>query len=211
MSKKIYLFSTTPHPDTIHINSLDTKFFTPDIDFSNYDYLIITSKQVAKALQNYDKNSYIDKAALCVSSQTAKSFEALGGKVLQEGSGYGTDLKNLIKNYPKETKWLYLRAKEIASDFAAQVVQEGYSVDEKIVYESACSDEITQVRVEDDATLIFTSPSSVKCFLKVQQIKPTHKVVVIGRTTAKSLPENTKFVISSETTISSCVKIAKTL
>jgi uroporphyrinogen-III synthase len=211
MSKKIYLFSTSSYPDTIHINSLNIKFFTPKIDFSKYDYLIITSKQVSKALQQYELKNYLEKPALCVSQQTAKSFETIGGKTLEVGRGYGDNLIESIKHYPKEKNWLYLRGKEIASDFVQDLQTSGYQIDEAIVYETYCSEDIQKVKTEDDSVLIFTSPSSIKCFLKNHQIKETHKIVVIGNTTAKFLPKNSNFVISSETTIASCMKIAKTL
>lgn len=211
MSKKIYLFSTNSHPDTIHINSLDTTFFKPEIDFSDYDYLIITSKQIAKALQQYEQASYIDKPALCVSTQSAKSFEAIGGEVLYTGEGYGDKLSRLIQTYSKEKKWLYLRAKEVASNFVDQAKDAGYKIDEAILYETFCAEAIRKSQPEDDAILIFTSPSSVQCFLKYNSLKITQKIIVIGKTTAKSLPKNLDYRISEETTIESCVKMAKKL
>lgn len=211
MSKPIYLFSTSSYPDTIHVNSLDSKLLKPDIDFSLYDYLIITSKQVAKALQQYEKSSFIKIPALCVSAQTAKSYEAIGGSVLKIGSGYGDTLKETIVNYPKKTKWLYLRAKEIASDFTKLCRKDGYEIAEAIMYETSCSEDIQKIEIESDAVLIFTSPSSVRCFLKTHTIEDTQKVIVIGKTTANAIPKNSNFVISSETTIESCVKIANTL
>lgn len=211
MSKNIYLFSTSSYPDTIHINSLDTTFFKPEIDFSQYDYLIVTSKQIAKALQQYDKASYIDIPALCVSAQSAKSFESIGGKILQVGEGYGDNLSKVIQTYPKEKRWLYLRAKEVASSFVKESKSEGYTIDETIVYETACSSEIQKSKPENDAILIFTSPSSVKCFLENHSLYNTQKIIVIGKTTAKALPPQVEFIISQETTIASCVKIAKKL
>ena len=211
MSKKIYLFSTTPYPDTIHINSLDTKYFTPKIDFSKYDYLIITSKQVSKALEQYDKKVYIDKPALCVSKHTAKSFEALGGKILEIGEGYGDTLLKAIRKYPKEVKWLYLRAKEIASDFVDKTLELGHFIDEAIIYETSCSQEILDVQIEDGAVLIFTSPSSVKCFLQTHQLNKQNSIVVIGKTTAKALPNGIKYEITPLQSIESCVELARKL
>ena len=82
------------------------------------------------------------------------------------------------------------------------------NIDEAIMYETFCSDDIQKTQVEDDSILIFTSPSSIKCFLKNHELKSTQKIVVIGNTTAKVLPKNSNFVISSETTVASCVKIA---
>ena len=209
--KPIYLFSISSHPDALHVNSLEITFFKPEIDFSKYDYLIITSKQASKALQQYEKKEYINKPALCISSQSAKSFEDLGGKVLDTGRGYGDNLAEYIKTYPKDTKWLYLRAQVIASDFVITCKEEGYDIDEKIVYASACSQEILHVTVDKDAVLIFTSPSSVQCFLKNHQLLDSHKVIVIGKTTAQALPKNCEYILSNETTVESCMQIAASL
>ncbi len=208
MSKQIYLFSISSHPEATSINSLSITFIKPDIDFSNYDYLIITSKQTSEALKQYKKEDYIEKPALCVSTQSALSYEKLGAKVLDIGGGYGDNLLSKIKELPKETKWLYLRAKIVASDFVQLCQNDGYHIDEAIVYESDCSQEILDVKVEDDATLIFTSPSSLHCFLKTHTISKHSKIIVIGKTTAKAVPKGLECQISQKTTIKSCMEIA---
>jgi uroporphyrinogen-III synthase len=205
----IYLFSISSHPDAISIDSLDITFFKPDIDFAKYDALIITSKQASKALQQYKKEEYIHLPSLCVSVQSAKSYEDLGGKVLDIGGGYGDNLIDKIKSYPKTKRWLYLRAKVVASDFVEIVKKEGYSVDECIVYESDCSKAIREVEVEDDAILIFTSPSSVKCYLQNHTFTQKQRLIVIGKTTAKALPLGVNYILSDKTSIQSCITIAK--
>ena len=207
--RSIYLFSISSHPDAISINSLDITFFQPEIDFSKYDALIITSKQASKALTQYDKESYLHLPALCVSVASAKSYEALGGKVLDTGGGYGDNLVDKIKEYPKTKKWLYLRAKVVASDFATLCKEEGYSIDELIVYESDCSQAIADVKVEENAILIFSSPSSVKCFLKNHTFTQEQTIIVIGKTTAKALPGEINYILSDKTSIESCIQIAK--
>jgi len=206
--KKIYLFSISKHPDATSINSLSIKLLKPEIDFSKYDYLIITSKQTTKSLQQYDKNLYIDKKALCVSKQSALSYENIGGKILDIGGGYGDNLVSKIKEFPKTTKWLYLRAKIVASDFVQRCQDNGYSIDEKVVYVSECSQEILEVKIENNATLIFTSPSSVECFLKMHAMPIDAKVIVIGKTTAKALPQNIEHFVAKKTSIESCVELA---
>ncbi len=208
-SSSIYLFSISSHPDAISVNSLDITFFHPKIDFSRYDNLIITSKQASEALKQYDTNDYIRKKALCVSVASAKSYEALGGEVLDIGGGYGDNLIQKIQSYPKEIKWLYLRAKVVASTFVQQCKENGYDIDEVVVYESDCSHAIEEIFVEEDATLIFTSPSSVQCFLKTHTFTQKQKIIVIGKTTGKALPEEISYILSPNTTIQSCVKIAK--
>ncbi|MEA2099098.1 MAG: uroporphyrinogen-III synthase [Campylobacterota bacterium] len=204
----IYLFSISSHPKATSINSLSIKFLKPKIDFKNYDYLIVTSKQTSKSLKQYEKEDYINIPALCVSTQSALSYEKLGGKVLDIGGGYGDNLISKIKEFPKETKWLYLRAKIVASDFVEQCNGDGYNIDEIIVYESECSSEILDVDIEENSVLIFTSPSSVNCFLKNHTIKKENNIVVIGKTTAKALPKNFECFISEKTTIESCMEIA---
>ena len=209
--RPIYLFSISSHSEAIHVNPLDITFFQPDIDFYSYDYFIVTSKQAVKALQQYKLSNDALKPALCISNATAKAYENLGGTVLDVGAGYGDDLTHIITAYPKQTKWLYLRAKEVASELATRCQQEGYAVDEVILYESVCSQQMQKVMIQENAILIFTSPSSVKCFLEFHSIQPTHKVIVIGTTTAKALPANTQKYLSKEKTIASCIELARDL
>jgi len=206
MKKDIYLFSISSHKDAISINSLSITLLKPEIDFSNYDYLIITSKQSSESLKEYKRSDFIEKKALCVSLQSAKSYEDLGGSVLEIGAGYGDNLVEKIKSYPKTTKWLYLRAKVVASDFVAICRDDGYDIDEAVVYESDCSKDILDVDVANDATLIFTSPSSLKCFLKTHTITNEANIIVVGKTTAKALPKGIKYAISEKTTIDSCME-----
>ncbi len=76
---------------------------------------------------------------------------------------------------------------------------------------SECAKEGLEVEVCDNATLIFTSPSSIDCFLKNHTICSDAKVVVIGKTTAKSLPDGVEYKISQKTSIDSCMEMALTL
>lgn len=210
MSSSIYLFSISSHPGTIQINPLTINFFKSDVDFSKYDNFIITSKQISKILSFYEVKTDDLKPALCISKQSAKSYKAIGGEVLEVGKGYGDDLCSSISNYSKETKWLYLRAKEVASDFVEVLREDGYCIDETILYESRCSESLKNLSFEENAKFIFTSPSSVKCFLKESEIPENAQVIVIGKTTAKALPKNINYTISQEKTIQSCVDSIQT-
>jgi len=209
--KEVYLFSISSHSKAISINSLDITLLKPQIDFSLYDYLIITSKQASVSLSYYLDKKYIDKKALCISEKSAEAFIELGGKILELGSGYGDTLIDIIKKYPKKSKWLYLRAEVIASDFTEVSRNNGYLIDEVVLYRSSCSREILDCKVDNEAILIFTSPSSVKCFLKKHTIFPQNKIIVIGKTTAKALPKDIKYIISQEKTIQSCILISEQL
>lgn len=202
---KIYLFSTSSHPDAISVNSLDITFLKPQIDFSSYDYFILTSKQAVESLKQYD--DLLLKPALCISEQTAKAYEKIGGSILNIGSGYGDTLMEKIQSYSKNTKWIYLRAKIVASKFVEELNKDSYNIKEIITYESKCSKEIECIEVENDATLIFTSPSSVKCFLAHNTISPNSKLIVIGDTTASALPQNLAYTVSNEKTVEACFEL----
>ena len=208
MSRQIYLFATSKHPAAISAQSLQVRFLKPNINFSNYDYMIITSKQTVKALDQYDKKEFIDIPALCVSPKTAASYENFGGKILEIGDGYGDNLVKNIKQYPKNTRWLYLRAEVIASDFVQRCKADDYKIDEEILYISECASDGLEVKVEDNPILIFTSPSSIECFLKTHTIDRNAKVIVIGKTTAKSLPKDVAYMIAQKTSIDSCIELA---
>ncbi|MFT5836321.1 MAG: uroporphyrinogen-III synthase [Sulfurimonas sp.] len=208
MKRQIYLFATSKHPDAISAKSLKVKFLKPQIDFSKYDYLIITSKQTVKALEQYKKEEFIHIPALCVSVKTAASYENFGGKILDIGDGYGDNLVKNIKEKSKDKKWLYIRAKVIASDFVQRCQNDGYSIDEEILYVSDCCNEGLEVEVKKNPILIFTSPSSIECFLKTHIIGVNAKVVVIGKTTAKALPDGIEYKISEKTSIDSCMEMA---
>ncbi len=206
--RPIYLFSLTSYDGVTHVNSLHVSYFTPDIDFIQYDYLIITSKQILEALKSYDE-SWKRLAVLAVSDATAQAVKSVGGKILEYGSGYGDNLSEIISSYPKEKRWLYLRAKEVASDFACTSRENGYNIDEAVMYETSCSHDLLHVKVEDDATLIFTSPSSVACFLKHHTFKDEQNIVVIGKTTAKAMPLHVKYKIADIPTMQSCIQKAR--
>ena len=211
MLKKIYLFATSKHSDAISVKSLEVKLLKPVIDFSIYDYLIITSKQTVKALEQYQKKDFINIPALCVSTKTAASYENIDGKILDIGNGYGDNLVKNIKEKSKDKKWLYLRAKFIASDFVQKCKDDGYDINEEILYISECASECLKVEISENATLIFTSPSSIECFLETHTITSSIKIIVIGKTTAKSLPANIEYQIAKKTSIESCIELALAL
>ncbi len=210
MLKPIYLFSLSTHPDTININSLEIRLLNPKINFEEYDYLIATSKQIARVLKQYTQE-YKAKKVLCISNATAKSIEAIGCEVLEIGSGYGDNLGRIIEKYPRERKWLYLRAEKVASNFVQESQEKGFLIDEAIVYESRCSKAIVDFTLSDEATLIFTSPSSVKCFSKAHTFLQTHTIVVIGESTKKALPTHIQCRVAKSMSIDSCVAVAKNL
>ncbi len=209
-NKDIYLFSTSSHPDTINIRSLEISFFSPQIDFSSSEYLLITSKQALKALKNYKSQDYAQKKVFCISQATAKTAKKMGLDVVAVAQGYGDTLTEILQDYPKTTHYLYLRGEVVASDFVQRCQKDGYSIEEAIVYKSECSQALLEKDFKKKSIFIFTSPSAVKCFLKTHTFPEDSLSIVIGKTTAKSLPREALYAIAPEPSIDACVALAQT-
>jgi uroporphyrinogen-III synthase len=192
----------------VHIPILTISFLTPAINFNDYDGIILTSKQSIIALQYY-RFSWNKLQCVCVSEPTAEAAREAGAVDVKVGDGYGTSIPNLLKSYKRNGKWLYLRPKVIASDWVERAREDGFSIDEAIVYETICNDGANHTEVEADGVLIFTSPSSVRCFTEKYPILPTHDVVAIGTTTQNALPSGIASHLSHETNVKAAVDLGR--
>ena len=196
--RPIYLVSKTSHHETqgvIHIPILCIHFLTPPIDFSKYDGIIVTSKQGALALQNYSPD-WEKLQVVCVGEATGKEMKELGAQHIEIASGYGESILNTLISYSEDKKWLYCRPMMIASSWPQRAREAGMDIDEVIVYETSCNSDMEKIEIADNCVLIFTSPSSIECFLKKYEFLPTHSIVVIGKTTQKALPSGIKSTLS---------------
>ncbi|MDX1295307.1 MAG: uroporphyrinogen-III synthase [Sulfurimonadaceae bacterium] len=203
----LYLFSKTPFPDTIHIPVLTIRHLSPEIDFDRYDRLLVTSKEAVEALEAID-DRWKQLPVLCVAAKSAEKVREHGGKVMETGNGYGDDLEKIIKTEKRELRWLYAKPVIAASDFSGRLRSEGYDIDDVAVYETACNPN-ADMTVKDHAVLAFTSPSAVECFVKQYGFKPTHKVIVIGKTTMAALPEGIKARMPEITSVEALVALGK--
>jgi len=206
--RPIYLISKTPYEGVIHIPILTIRFLSPDINFSDYEGVVFTSKQAVLSLQSYvlDWNRL---KCICVSESTAKSAREAGAIDVEVADGYGDSIPDILGAKNRRGKWLYLRPKVVASDWVENARNRGVPIDEAIVYESVCNEEISDFLISEEGVLIFTSPSAIRCFLQQHKILPTHDVIVIGETTKNALPEGTLSYLSEATSIESTVDLAR--
>lgn len=207
-SSKIFLFSKTPYAGVNHIPLLKVTYLQPDIDFSLYDYIIATSKEVFTALNKIGAWKHLP--ILAVSSSTAEAAQDEGAAVLDIADGYGEDIVRMIREKYPDLKALHPHAKVVAYDIETALKASGIWVDSAVVYETSC----LQGRAIDlpaDAVCIFTSPSAVACFEKRYRFLPTYKIVCIGETTRSALPEGVAAVVSEKTSVASCVRRAESL
>lgn len=211
--RPIYLVSKTSHYETagvVHIPILSIHFLTPLINFSHYDGIVVTSKQGALALSPYSPD-WDRLRVVCVGESTAHTMRELGAKLIEIANGYGESILDTLTLDKEHKKWLYCRPKMIASSWPSRAREAGVVIDEVIVYETLCNKEMEHVEIAGNGVLIFTSPSSIECFRERYTLLPTHNVVVIGKTTQNALPVGIKSIRSENTSIESCVKIAKEL
>lgn len=205
--RPIYLISKTPYPGVNHIPILKTRFFTPDIHFDRYDGLIVTSKQILKALSPYQE-SWKELPIIAVSEATADVFREAGYTILAVANGYGKGIVPIVSEQFRAHRWLYLRPSVVATPWLKEAVQAGASIDEAILYETECNEAIAKHEIASNAILIFTSPSSIECFMRHHDLVETQIIVVIGKTTQNALPKGVESFLSTETSIASVVEKA---
>ncbi len=205
--RPIYLISKTPYEGVIHIPILKTLFFTPSIDFSLYEGIVVTSKQIVQALESYAQG-WKSLSVIAVSEPTAEVFRNQGCNVVSTANGYGAEVGEIIvKHYPTK-RWIYLRPETVASEWAEKVRRAGVVLDEAVMYKTECDDDASVDGIDPEGILIFTSPSSVRCFLKRYAITGTQTVIAIGMTTRSALDEAREVLISPETSVASAVDLA---
>ena len=206
--RPIYLISKTPYAGVIHIPILTIAFLHPNIDFTEYEGVIVTSKQALLALQEYTFE-WRDLQWICVSEGTAEAARQLGAVQVEVGDGYGVSIPNVLGTKKRYGKWLYLRPKVIASEWVECARSEGFEIDEAILYETTCNEEASHYTIADDAVLVFTSPSSIECFYTSYQILPSHTIVTIGKTTQSAFHSAKEVFVSPQTSVASAVELAR--
>ena len=209
MKKMIYLLSPTAHEGSIHLPMIGFKVSDIRVNISNYDLLMFTSKQAVVSVEKINEN-WKNIPCLAIGSATVKQIESLGGTVAyQPLSFYGEALSQDISMYFKEKRILYLRPKEISFDSKGFLEKEGIFIDEKIIYETHCIRYLKKEKPVKNAIIIFTSPSTIRCFLKSFVWDESYRAIVIGEATKKYLPSQANYVVADKATIAACIEKAK--
>lgn len=168
----------------------------------------MTSKQGISALGHYAM-TWEHLKCIAVSEATARYAKESGAVDVETAEGYGESIPKVLHAKPRSGKWLYLRPEVIASSWVEQARSDGFRIDEAIVYATHCNTEVLAASVETDGVLIFTSPSTIRCFMEKYRFEPTHSVVAIGKTTQSALPEGIKSFLSPSTSVASAVELAR--
>ncbi len=166
MVRDIYLLSPTAKAETIFMPMIEFSTVVDSIDFSNCDTLIFTSKKAVVTADSIDKN-WKKYPCIAIGPSTKKQIESLGGEVIYYPKEfYGENLSADIAEFFRDRKLLYLRPKEISFDSKAFLKKEGIELQEQITYETSCINYTKEEKPKENAIIIFTSPSTIHCFLK---------------------------------------------
>ncbi len=209
MSKLIYLLSPIAVKDTIHLPMITFRILAVDIDFSEYDLLMFTSKQAVQSIEQINTD-WKTVPCLAIGESTAKRIMSLGGKVVHQPQNfYGQSLSQDIVTLFKSKKILYLRPKEVSFDSRVYLATQDIVLGEQIIYETSCRSYTGAKKPSKHAIIIFTSPSTIRCFFKNFDWDESYTAVVIGEATKKHLPAYVCVEVASSPHIEACIAKAK--
>ena len=205
----IYLLSPLVKEGTKHLPMIAFSLCDVDLEVAPYDYLMFTSKQAVVSAESLNPQ-WKSIPTLAIGKATAKQIEKLGGTVAYHPkSFYGASLGQDIIEKFSDKKILYIRPKEVSFDSKTFLAKAGMTLDEAVIYETHCITYTLKDRPKEGAIIIFTSPSTIHCFLKNFDWNESYTAIVIGEATKEHLPENTRVFVSDVPLISSCIEKAE--
>ncbi len=184
-------------------------FFQKEVDLDSYDALVFTSKNGVRAMNNIDKN-WVKKEIYSIGQGTSKEIKTHNANlVFTAKNSYGDSFAQEIKERLKNKRTLFVRAKIVTSRLNHILKNAGISLKEEIVYETTCKEYNKNKKPVKNSTIIFTSPSTVKCFFKIFNWDESYRAISIGKVTSQSIPTYIENIIAKEQTILSCIEMAK--
>lgn len=203
---QIYLLSKTPSLDNsvVHIPIIKTKYLKATVNIEEFDALIFTSKEAIYALEASCINLENIKC-ICIAEKTALIAREKKMSVIAVAKGTAQSVASLIEERYYHDNLLFCKASVVASNILDNFV----NVHGHIVYETLCSEQ--KMNYEKNSILIFTSPSSVNCFLKQNSLLNIKNIVAIGETTRSFLPKEIFVHIPLKHSVQNCIELAKKL
>ena len=207
----IYLLSPLAKEGTRHLPMIAFGLCDVDLEVASYDYLMFTSKQAVVSAEKLNPG-WKKIPTLAIGKATAGQIEKLGGTVAYSPENfYGNVLGQDIVDRFGDKKILYIRPKEVSFDAKRFLTKAGIALDEAVVYETHCISYNPSDKPEEGAIIIFTSPSTIHCFLRNFDWDMNYTAVVIGEATKAHLPEGAKVFVAQKPLISSCIEKAEAL
>jgi len=206
----IYILTEEKFDGALNYPVIKINFLSPSLSFKDTDYLIFTSKNGVRAVDAVNKE-WKKIPALAIGKATAGEIKKRGGILEYTAkSSYGEEFaKEIVKKYSGKT-FQFLRAKKIVSDIKSIFEKSQNRLIETVVYETVCN--TPGGYIKKPAFVIFSSPSTVECFLKVENTENIIPVA-IGKKTRDALIANkiTSYLMPNKPSINECIKLAQTV
>jgi uroporphyrinogen-III synthase len=205
----IVLLSNIKYDGVQNLPVFDIEYLDVVIDFNKYDALIFTSKNAIYALDRLN-DSWKNIDSYAIAPKTSEILKEHKSKLVFTGTfSHGNEFASELTPHLKNKKVLYVKGEKSVSSLFTILKDNKIDIDEVVVYKTICTKKELESPV-DNSIIIFTSPSSIKCFFNKINWNKSYKAVVIGKTTAKYMPQNIEYKVSSTQSIEACIKLAKT-
>jgi uroporphyrinogen-III synthase len=209
--KNIYTLSDKEVKHARNLPIIETKAIEKVIDLSPYDALIFTSKNGVKYCDSLT-SEWKKIPAYAISTQTAKQIKDLKGKIAFVGKEkHGDEFAYELLEHLKGKRVAYIGAEKIVSNLMAILKEHNIACDYIAVYRTVCRDYEEKIKLPSGSIIIFSSPSTIECFLKNVEWDKSFTAISIGRTTAKYFPDTIEPLIADNTSLESCVYKALSL
>jgi uroporphyrinogen-III synthase len=216
-NKKILIKTINVLDIKIIKNSLDNFFKTQN----NFDSLVFTSKsgiefffKLLSKIKN--KKQILDKKFYALGDNTYKQLEKHNLKSKNiinmncvNAKDMGEKLSFVLKQ-SNQKKVSIIRAKKIITFISIILNKNNIKNEEFKIYKTSLKN-ITKTKkkyIDKNSVIIFSSPSTIKGFLKNYKWHSSYKAVAIGESTKKYLPKNIDFVVAKKPSINECIKSA---
>jgi len=210
-TRPIYLLSPSAREGLHLLPMITFSLMASEIDFSVCDTLMFSSKQAVKSAELIDTN-WKQYPCIAIGGATKKQIEALGGRVIHHPVNFYADVlaEDIIQHFSTR-KLLYLRPKKVSFDSKRYLQKAGIFLHEQVIYRTSCLAYDAKEAPAEGAIIIFTSPSSIDCFLKNFVWQASYTAVVIGHATKVHLPEGVSWAVADVPLIDACVDKAREL
>jgi len=208
LERPVYLLSSTVVDGALNLGVIETLFFEPLINIDEFDALIFTSKKGVFGLDRLGVD-WKRKPSIAIGEATAETIKTLKGRVsFVSSEAYGDELASEIANKYRSLKFLYPRAKTIASNLPQILKKRGADITDVPIYETVCAKNSSEAPA-DGSIIVFSSPSTAKCFFEKYGWRESYGCVAIGKTTAASIDFCSDVRISPRQTLEAAVIFAK--
>ena len=211
--RKIYLVSNTKTADesVVDLSVSKIEFFKFDLNLSEFDALVATSKNVFNALKFNEINALENLPVFAIASSCAAAAREFGFSEIYTGqNAHGDDFAREILPLLNGKKVIYLKGKDSASNFLEILQDGGVNIKAVIAYENVLNPCKMELKPPKNSILIFASPINVRNFLANFGWDESYQTISIGKVTAKELKFSTPLV-SQNQDINACIALAKTL